>query len=112
MDKEKIVKKDVSESELKLSNWTYQKFKEAMVAKESYTSRWLKYLNSWDGSLYENVKKPSYKTNHISNFIYSSIESMRPILFDNNPRFEAVPASEDAMQYSQDIKLRDRKSVV
>lgn len=103
MDKEKIVKKDVSESELKLSNWTYQKFKEAMVAKESYTSRWLKYLNSWDGSLYENVKKPSYKTNHISNFIYSSIESMRPILFDNNPRFEAVPASEDAMQYSQDI---------
>ena len=101
--KDKIVKRDIPETESNLANWTNQKFKEAMLAKEDYTGRWLKYLNSWDNTLYENVKKPSYKTNHISNFIYSSIESMRPILFDNNPRFEAVPANTDAMQYSQDI---------
>ncbi len=74
-----------------------------MLAKESYTDRWLQYLNAWDNSLYEDTYAPSYKTNHVSNFVYSSIESMRPILFDNNPRFEAIPVTPEAMEYTQDI---------
>lgn len=74
-----------------------------MLAKESYTDRWLQYLNAWDNSLYERSHKPSYKTNHASNFIYSSIESMRPILFDNNPRFEAIPVTPEAKPYVNDI---------
>ena len=74
-----------------------------MIAKEPYTSRWLEYLNAWDNSLYENASTPSYKTNHVSNFIYSTIESMRPILFDQNPSFEAIPVTADGVQYSNDI---------
>lgn len=93
----------IPDKEKKLASWTNQKFKESMVAKQSYTARWLDYLNAWDNTLYENIEKPSYKTNHVSNFIYSSIESMRPILFDNDPRFESVPVTADAMPYSQDI---------
>ena len=81
----------------------YQKFREAMVAKEPFTSRWLEYLNAWDNSLFENNSTPSYKTNHVSNFIYSTIESMRPILFDQNPQFEAIPMTAEAMDYSNDI---------
>ena len=80
-----------------------QKFKDAMLAKEPYATRWLNYLNAWDNSLYENQSAPSYKTNHVSNFIYSTIESMRPILFDQNPKFEAIPVTADAMPYSNDI---------
>lgn len=91
------------EAEQKLaSDWSH-KFKEAMLAKEPYTTRWLTYLNAWDNSLYENAHTPSYKTNHVSNFIYSTIESMRPILFDQNPGFEAIPCTEDGMQYANDI---------
>lgn len=74
-----------------------------MLAKQSYTSRWFDYIRAWDGTLYTDAKTPSYKTNHSSNFIYSSIESMRPILFDSNPRFEAVPVTPEAMPYVQDI---------
>ena len=80
-----------------------QKFKDAMLAKEPYTERWLNYLNAWDNSLYEDQSTPSYKTNHVSNFIYSTIESMRPILFDQNPKFEAIPITADGMPYSSDI---------
>lgn len=74
-----------------------------MIAKEPYTSRWLNYLNAWDNSLYDDISSPSYKTNHVSNFIYSTIESMRPILFDQDPRFEAIPVTAEGMQYSNDI---------
>lgn len=91
------------EHEKRLASWTYTKFKDAMVAKQPYTERWMKYLSAWNNELYEDRHLPSYRTNHVSNFIYSSIESMRPILFDNNPRFEAVPVTEEAMEYSNDI---------
>lgn len=82
---------------------TMQRFKEAMIAKEPYTTRWLTYLNAWDNSLFENQPAPSYKTNHVSNFIYASIENMRPILFDKNPQFEARPFTEEAMEYCSHI---------
>lgn len=96
-------KKEISEKEKALASWAYSKFKDAMIAKQPYTERWMTYLNAWNNDLYEKNNMPSYKTNHVSNFIYSSIESMRPILFDSNPRFEAIPVTPDAMQYSLDI---------
>ena len=80
-----------------------KKFREAMLAKQSYTERWFTYLNAWNNSLYENQNTPSYKTNHVSNFVYSTIESMRPVLFDQNPKFEAIPVTAEGMEYSNDI---------
>lgn len=95
--------KEISEKEKKLASEVYRKFRDAMVAKSSYTDRWMKYLNAWDGSLFEKKYVPSYKTNHVSNFIYSTIESMRPVLFDNFPKFEAIPMTKEAMPYCTDI---------
>ena len=46
-----------------------KKFREAMLAKQSYTERWFTYLNAWNNSLYENQNTPSYKTNHVSNLL-------------------------------------------
>lgn len=97
------VKKEIPETERKLASWVMQKFKDAMLSKAPYTERWLNYLNAWDNTLYENAGGPSYKTNHVSNFIYSTIESMRPILFDHNPQFEAIPVTAEGMQYSNDV---------
>lgn len=95
--------KEPTDAEKSLASWTFVKFKEAMVAKQPYTNDWMRYYNAWNNDLYEKNTKPSYRTNHDSNFIYSSIESMRPILFDNNPRFEAIPVTAEAMEYSLDI---------
>lgn len=101
-NKDAPVREIPEEEKLLASKWG-QKFREAMVAKEPFTSRWLEYLNAWDNSLFESITTPSYKTNHVSNFIYSTIESMRPILFDQNPQFEAIPMTAEGMQYSNDI---------
>lgn len=102
MNKENKPKK-IPDKEMALAASVYQKFRDAIVAKSKYTEEWLRYLNAWNNSLYEDKKVPSYKTNHVSNFIYSSIESMRPVLFDQNPKFEAIPVTAEGMQYSQDI---------
>lgn len=95
---------EIPEKEKLLASDVYKKFRDAMIAKSSYTERWFTYLNAWDNSLFEKNKHiPSYKTNHVSNFIYSSIESMRPVLFDQNPKFEAIPVTAEGMQYASDM---------
>lgn len=91
------------EEQKKLSSWCYQKFKDAMLAKQQTTEDWFKYLNAYNNSLYTNNNVPDYKSNYCNNLIYSTIESMRPIVFDGNPKFECVPATAEALQYSKDI---------
>lgn len=94
---------EIKDEEQKLASWTLQKFKDAMNAKENITANWLEYMNAWNNALYENQSAPSYKSNHVSNLIYSTIESMRPILFDGDPKFEAIPLTKEALEYSHDI---------
>lgn len=94
---------EIKEVEKELASWATQKFKDAMVAKSAKTAEWMDYLNAWNNSLYEDQSVPSYRSNQSSNFIFSTIESMRPIMFDGNPRFEAVPLTLEAMQYVGDI---------
>lgn len=91
------------EEQKKLAGRVYDKFKQSMLAKDPFTKRWLEYLNAWENVLFEKTSGVSYKSNHVSNFIYSTIESMRPIVFDNNPKFEAIPVTADGMDYANDM---------
>lgn len=94
---------EIKDAERALASWGLTKFRDAMSAKEVTTTRWMNYLNAWNNSLYEDASTPSYKSNQISNFIYSTIESMRPIMFDNNPKFEVIPVNQEALPYVGDI---------
>ena len=91
------------EEQKKLSAWCYQKFKEAMIAKQETTEKWFKYLHAYNNELYSENNVPDYKSNYCNNLIYSTIESMRPIVFDGNPKFECVPATAEALEYSKDV---------
>lgn len=94
---------EIKDEERALADWTNQKFKDAMVAKQPTTEKWLTYMSAWDNSLYEDATTASYKSNYNSNLIFSTIESMRPIMFDSNPKFEAIPVTMDAAQYVGEI---------
>ena len=94
---------EIKDEERALADWTNQKFKDAMVAKQPITEKWITYLSAWDNSLYEDASTPSYKSNYNSNLIFSTIESMRPVMFDNNPQFEAIPVTQAAAQYTGEI---------
>lgn len=94
---------EINEQEAKLAAWCQQKFKDAMTAKERFTEEWMNYMNAWNNSLYEDQSTPDYRSNYITNYIYSTIESMRPIMFDGNTKFEAIPVTKEAVQYCDAI---------
>jgi len=91
------------QSEIQLaSNWNF-KFKDAMVAKSDYTKRWQVYLDAYNGDYFKNEKKPEYKSDLVSNYIFSIIETVRPIMLDNKPKFQAMPRQPEGMQFSDDL---------
>ena len=44
------------EEQKKLSAWCYQKFKDAMIAKQETTEKWFKYLHAYNNELYAENK--------------------------------------------------------
>ena len=92
-----------AEEQKKLASWCNQKFKDAMIAKQQTTEEWFTYLNAYNNSLYTDKKVPDYRSNYCNNLIYSTIESMRPIMFDGNPKFECMPVTRESLEYSKDI---------
>ena len=86
-----------------VSEWT-QKFRESMVAKTDYISRWRDYENAYSGDYFKNMSLPEYKSNLVSNYIFSIIETIRPIMLDQNPKFQAMPRQPDAIGFSNDVQ--------
>lgn len=84
-----------SYEENRLAGFVDTKFKEAMVAKGDLVKEWKTYMNAYNGEYFENQSKPDYKTNNVSNYIFSTIETIRPIMMDNNPRFEVIAKKEE-----------------
>jgi hypothetical protein len=68
------------------SIWNF-KFKDAMVHKAPYTKRWLTYIDAYRGDYFKNENLPDYKSNMVSNYIFSIVETIRPIMLDNDPKF-------------------------
>jgi hypothetical protein len=49
--------------------------------------------------------RPDYASNHVSNFINSTIETIRPIMTDNNPRFQALARTIKGKELSSKIQM-------
>lgn len=84
--------------EQRLSDWTFIKFKDAMVAKDKIAKDWRDYIDAYNGEYFKDSTKADYKSNQVSNMIYSVIESIRPIMADERPRFEVLPRTKDGLQ--------------
>lgn len=89
--------------EQKIASYWNTKFKEAMVTKAPYTDAWSDYWNAYRGDYFKNQARPDYKSDLVSNYIFSIIETIRPIMLDNDPKFQTMPRNPNAMAYSTDI---------
>lgn len=78
-------------SEMILADWTYQKYKEALIAKEPYIKKWRTYIDAYNGDYFKNLSRPDYKSDEISNMIFGLVESMRPIMADEEVTFDVLP---------------------
>ena len=85
------------------SEWNY-KFKDAMVEKAPYTKRWTQYWDAYRGDYFKNEAKPEYKSDLVSNYIFSIIETIRPIMLDNDPKFQSMPRQPEGMAFSSDLQ--------
>lgn len=94
-----------SEKDMKLCEWVSTKFKQAYVAKAPIMEKWKQYESAYTGEMFKNVSKPDYKSNQITNHIFSTIESIRPIMTDNDPQFVAEPTTPDGMSVAGDIQV-------
>lgn len=96
-----------SDSELRvasLASYWGTKFKEAMVAKSDYTKRWLTYFDAYRGDYFKNKNLPDYKSDLVSNYIFSIIETIRPIMLDHDPKFQAMPRTPEGMGFANDLQ--------
>lgn len=92
------------QEEILLASYWDVKFKEAMVAKAPYTRRWNNYLDAYHGDYFKNEDIPDYKSNFFANYIFSIVETIRPIMLDNDPKFQAMPRQPEGMSYSTDLQ--------
>ena len=58
------------------SHWNF-KFKDAMVTKAPYTKRWQMYMDAYNGDYFKNERRPEYKSDLVSNYVFSVIETIR-----------------------------------
>lgn len=94
-----------SDKEKKLSEWVYLKFRQAYVAKAPLVKKWQEYMSAYKGDYFKNANKPDYKSDQVSNLIFSTIESIRPIMTDNNPKFIAMPYTPEGQDFSADVQM-------
>ena len=84
------------------SHWN-QKFNESMIAKAPYTKSWEDYWDAYLGDYFVNKSNPDYKSNLVSNYCFSIIETIRPIMVDNDPKFQCMPRHPDGLKFAEDL---------
>ena len=67
--------------------------------------KWQEYMSAYEGTYFKNESRPDYKSNQVSNLVFSTIEAIRPIMTDNNPKFIAVPTSPEGQEFSTDVQM-------
>lgn len=94
---------DVMREQQLASIWNY-KFKHAMIAKAPYIKDWQTYQDAYRGDYFKNANLPEYRSNMVSNYIFSIVETIRPIMLDNDPKFQAMPRQPDGMEFANDLQ--------
>jgi|LGOV01.1.fsa_nt_gb hypothetical protein len=85
-----------------ISSWVLQKFNEARSNKLSRTQLDKACIDAYNGDT--KVTKPDYASNHISNYIHATLETIRPIMTDNNPKFQALARNSEGKDKASKVQ--------
>lgn len=86
-----------------VSEWNFR-FKNAIVYKTDYVKDWLTFVDAYKGEYFKNDKTPDYRSNQVSNYIFAIVETIRPIMLDNDPKFQSMPRQPEGMAYANDLQ--------
>lgn len=96
--------KEAISMENKMMHEWYYKFRRAMINKQNYVKRWRMYKDAYNGDFFKNIATPDYRSDVVVNYVFSILETIRPILVDNDPKFQALPRQPEGMNYSDDLQ--------
>jgi len=101
MPKERLTEAEMQEG--LIANWVAQRYREAKANKQSRTKLDKACIDAYNGDT--KVTKPSYASNHISNYIHATLETIRPIMTDNNPKFQALARTPEGREKAELVQL-------
>jgi hypothetical protein len=93
-----------SDNERALASMWAMRFKDAMVAKADYTKRWQTYMDAYNGDYFVNESLPDYRSDLVSNYIFSVIETIKPIMLESKAKFCAIGRQAEGLAYSNDVQ--------
>ena len=105
MNVNNVKKYEPSDKEKKLVEWVNSKFKQAYVAKAPLMQKWQTYMEAYNGTIFNKESKPDYKSDEISNIVFSTVEAIRPVMTDNDPKFIAMPRTPQGTEFSHDVQV-------
>lgn len=106
--KKKAVVED-NDEEKKLVSKVLKMYRDAYNDKSDKHSKWDDYYKAYTGEYFKK-NLPAYKTQNIENFVFSTLETIKPVMLAENPRILALPQTEemqgksDAVQKSIDYE--------
>jgi len=90
----------ITENETVLASWVDYKFKQSLVNKEPFMREWETYMKAYNGDNWYDGSIPDYKSTINTNYVFGTIETIRPIMVDNNPRFQVFPRTPEGREKS------------
>lgn len=74
-----------------------KKYKNSYDSKASKHELWDKCYKAYTGELFKK-NLPEYTSQEISNFVFSTVESIKPIMLADNPKFVIMPQKQEFME--------------
>lgn len=78
-------------------------YKDAYDSKESKHSDWNDFYNAYKGDYFKQ-NLPAYKNQNIENFVFSTIETVKPVMLAENPKIMSLPLSEEVQGKSDAVQ--------
>lgn len=89
-EQEQKVKEVIDKQEENIVTKVKQMYQKSYDAKASLHSKWKKNYKAYNGELFDN-QTPSFRSNEVSNYVFSTIETIKPIMLNDNPKTNVVP---------------------
>lgn len=96
---EKKIPEDQPKVEQALAQSVLNAYKQAKRYRAQYDKNWERWYRLYSGQHWDGPR-PEWRSTPVVNFIFSTIETILPIMTDNNPQINVVPKNEDSQEMS------------
>lgn len=96
---EKTIPQDQPKIEQALATSVLNAFKEAKRYRAQFDKNWERWYRLYAGQHWDGPR-PEWRSTPVVNFIFSTIETILPIMTDNNPQINVIPKNEDSQEMS------------